>query len=61
MGGQGAGRQGLAGHSHAGMGLLLGEVAGQAQVRDAHVAVLVQKDVGRLWRKPSERLPACLH
>ena len=34
--------------SHAGVRLPLGEVAGEAQIRDAHVAVLVQQDVGRL-------------
>lgn len=28
--------------------LLLAEIAGQPEVRDAHVAVLVQQDVGRL-------------
>lgn len=53
-GGCGRGEWG-AGHSHAGVGLLLGEVAGQAEVRDAHVTVLVQKDVGWLWGKPSEQ------
>lgn len=36
-------------HSHADVGLLLGEVAGQAQVGDAHVAVFIQEDVGWLW------------
>lgn len=50
------GKEGGAGHLHTGMRLLLGEVAGQTQVRDAHMAVLVQKDVGRLWRKLSELL-----
>lgn len=41
-----------AGHSHTGVGLLLGEVTGQAQVGDAHVAMLIQQDIGGLWRKP---------
>lgn len=44
-----------AGHSHTGVGLLLGEVTGQAQVGDAHVAMLIQQDIGGLWRKPREQ------
>ena len=44
--------QDLRGHvavgAHGGVGLLLAEVAGQAEVGDADVAVLVQEDVGRL-------------
>ena len=35
-------------HLHTGVRLLLGEVAGEAQVRDAHVAVLVEQNVGGL-------------
>lgn len=44
-------------HSHAGVGLLLGEVAGQAQVGDAHVAVFIQEDVGWLWRSSDSGRP----
>ena len=36
------------------MRLLLGEIAGQAQIRDAHMTMLVQEDVGRLRERGRE-------
>jgi len=42
-------------HLHASVGLLLGEVAGQAEVRDPNMTVLVQQDISGLMEEIERR------
>lgn len=41
-------------HLHAGVGFLLGEVAGQAEVGDTNVAVFIQQDISWLMGREGD-------